>query len=92
MPDAEGLISAVTALAPLVLGIAAVRIAKRGHWVALILAAPALLLGIALALALFNDPAGAGVLGVLIYAPILVALGISAIARWYRHRPSGRRE
>jgi hypothetical protein len=80
------LLSTVVALGPLALGIAAFWPASRGHWAAVVLATPALLMGLALVGALFNHAAGPGILGALLYSPALLALGSGAIVRWYRRR------
>ena len=84
--EPEGIVSAVLLLAPLFLGIAGLLLVRRGHWAGPLLGAPALLLGLALVTALFNNPAGPGILGALLYAPILLALGIGSLVRWRRRR------
>ena len=78
--------SATLLLSPLALAIAAFWPAARGHWFAIVLAIPALLLSLALFAALFNNAAGPGILGALVYSPILLAAGAGAIVRWYRRR------
>lgn len=83
------IISGVLALAPLALAITAFWPAGRGHWAAVVLAIPAVLVGLALAAALFNNAAGYGALGALVYSPVLLALGGGAIVRWYRRRGRG---
>ena len=80
----EGIVSAAVFLSPLALGIAAFWPASRAHWAAVLLATPALLLGLALVAALFNNARGPGILGALLYAPTLLAVGGGAIVRWYR--------
>lgn len=90
--DFGELLSAALMLAPLPLGVIGLRLAGRGRIAGAILAIPALLLGLALAAALFNNPAGYGILGALIYSPLLLALGIGSIVRWRRravHRDPG---
>ena len=77
---------AALVLAPFVFAVAGYRVAGRGHWAGLLLAAPALLFGLAMVGALFNHPAGPGIIGVLVYAPILLLLSIGTIVRWYRRR------
>ena len=84
--DAESLMSATRLLGPLACVIAALRLSGRGHWASPVLAAPALLLGAALGAALFNNAAGPGILLVLIYSPVLLALGVIALVRWRRRR------
>jgi hypothetical protein len=84
--EPEELLSALLFLAPLVLGIAGVRVSGRGHWAGPVLGIPAILLGTALVAALFNNAAGPGVIMVLVYAPILLGLGVATIARWRRRR------
>ena len=81
----DELLSALVMLSPLALVIAAFWPASRGHWAAIVLATPALLMGLAWVAALFKKGAGGpGVLGVLLYAPVLLALGSGVIVRWYR--------
>ena len=79
-------LTAALMLSPLALGIAAFWPAGRGHWTALVLATPALLVGLAFGAALFNNPAGPGILVALLYAPLLLGLGGGAIIRWHRRR------
>ena len=75
-------VTAILVLSPLVLAIAAFWPASRGHWSAPVLVTPALLLSLALIAALFNHASGPGILVALIYAPLLLAIGIGAILRW----------
>jgi hypothetical protein len=84
--ELEGLASAALLLGPLILGAIAYKPARRGHWSALVLATPALLLGLALIAALFNDARGFGLLGAILYIPILLMVGGGAVVRWYRSR------
>lgn len=86
--DLEEIVSAIIAIGPLVCAVIGFRVARRGHWASVVLAAPALLLGLALIAALFNNAAGYGVLAVLIYAPILLILGCATLLRWYMRRSS----
>ena len=87
MPYEPGpVLTAALVLSPLALAIAAFWPASRGHWTAPVLATPALLLGLALIAALFNHASGPGVLVALIYAPLLLAIGIGALFRWRRRR------
>jgi hypothetical protein len=44
-----------------------------------------MLLGLALVAALFNNAKGPGVLGALLYAPLLLGTSLIAIVRW-RHK------
>jgi hypothetical protein len=82
----EGAASAALLLAPLVLALAGLRVSGRGHWAGAVLATPALLLGLALVAALFHNPAGPGILGALIYAPLLLGVSIISLVRWRRRR------
>ena len=84
--DLEDLSSAAGLLGPLVLGLFASIPARRGHWLALVLAAPPLLLMLALIGAIFNNGTGYGVLFAFIYVPILFIVGTGAVIRWYRSR------
>ena len=84
----EGAASAALLLAPLVLALASLWFSGRGHWAGALLAAPALLLGLALVAALFKNPAGPGILGALVYAPLLLGVGIISLVRWRRRRGS----
>jgi hypothetical protein len=86
--EPEGAASAVLLLTPLVLALAGLWVSGRGHWTAPLLAAPALLLGLALVAALFRNAAGPGILGALVYAPLLLGPSIIAIVRWRRRRGS----
>jgi hypothetical protein len=84
--DMDGLASAGLMLAPLVCAIAALRLSSHGHWASPLLAAPALLLGAALVAALFRNASGPGVVGALVYAPVLLGLSLASIIRWRRRR------
>ena len=82
----EGLVSAGILVAPIILGVAALRVPSRFGWAAPVLAAPALLIGVAFTWALIRDGAGYGGVVSLLYGPVLVMLGALAMLRWYMHR------
>jgi len=86
--EPEGVAAATFLLAPLVLALTGLRISGRGHWAAPVLAAPAIVLGLALLAALFRNATGPGVLGALLYAPLLLTSSLIAIIRWRRKRRS----
>jgi hypothetical protein len=84
----EGAASAGLLLAPLVLAVASLWVSGRGHWAGPLLATPALLLGLALVAALFRNAAGPGIVGALVYAPLLLGVSIISFVRWRRRRAS----
>lgn len=81
--DPESLVSAAVVLSPAVLGVIALRVAPRMRWVTPVLAAPALLMGLALTFAVLRDGPGYGGIWVVLYGPVLVLLGLLAVGRWY---------
>ena len=82
----QGILSAAVVLTPLLCGLAGPRSGSRGHWAGPVLGIPALLMGLALVAAVFNNPAGPGILAALLYAPVLLTLGIGSVVRWWRRR------
>jgi len=72
---------------PLVLAVVALRLSPRRRWVLLVLAAPAVLLGLAIMAVIVRDgvryPAG---WFVLLYGPLLFFLGALGLLRWRRRR------
>jgi hypothetical protein len=87
--DIEDVAGALFLLAPLVLGIASYWPSARGHWTGPLLAAPALLLGLAVAGAVVTATSAWMLLPALPFFPMPLMLGIGSIALWLRRR-SGR--
>ena len=83
----EGGVAAIELLAPLFLGIVSFWPSSRGHWSGPVLAAPALLYGLAFACAIAKNR-GPGYMGwpLLIYTPLLWILAIASIGLWIRRR------
>ena len=67
--ELENLVEATFALGPLVLGLVGIWIAGKGHWAGPLLGAPALIMGLLLIAALFNNVAGYGILVVSFMRP-----------------------
>jgi hypothetical protein len=82
----EGWVAVGFLVAPIVLGIAALFVPPRAAWTARLLAAPALLMGIAFTWAVIRaGPGYGGVVG-LLYGPVLLGLGLLAALRPYARR------
>ena len=83
----EGIVSAAIFLTPIVLGIASLGVSTRWPWTARILAAPALLMGLAFTVALFPYGPGYGGIILLLYGPSVLILGLAGLLRSRsRHR------
>ena len=83
----EGFAAAAFLLGPLILAVVCLQVSPRRRWVRLVLAAPAILLGLAMTAAVARDgPGYAGGWVALLYGPILLVLGALGAWRWTRHR------
>jgi uncharacterized membrane protein AbrB (regulator of aidB expression) len=83
----EGFAAAAFLLGPLILAVVCLQVSPRRRWVRLVLAAPAILLGLAMTAAVARDgPGYAGGWVALLYGPVLLVLGGLAARRWMRHR------
>ena len=85
----EGGAAVAFLLAPLVLGLVSLWPAGRGHWAALVLAAPSLLVGLAFTWALLRE--GAAYVGwpAIAYSFVLLAVGASSVLLWKQRRIGG---
>ena len=81
----EGIVSVAILLTPIILGLVSLGVSTRLPWTARLLAAPAVLMGLAFTAALFPNGPGYGGVVLLLYGPALLILGLLGLLR-SRHR------